>query len=176
MEKRIIKKTRLYQQEFRNNIKKWVIENSDIHKQKDLLEYIYAYPLLHLTAADFEKRKRVKNSVPLYERCKALRANGEQCTRRKKDNHHFCGTHIKGKPHGVISENDDSNDKNQCDHRNFTRVTIWQEEIQGIIYYIDDKHNVYNTSDILENKISPPVIARWKKNTNGDIIIPSLFD
>ena len=51
-----------------------------------------------------EKRKRVKNSVPFHERCKAKRANEAQCTRRRRDGSKFCGTHIKGTPHGEIVE------------------------------------------------------------------------
>ena len=48
------------------------------------------------------KRKRVKNVVHLSDRCCAKRANGEQCTRRRKDTTtEYCGTHLKGTPHGI---------------------------------------------------------------------------
>ena len=57
---------------------------------------------------DFIKRKRIKNIVPNYERCIAKRANGEQCTRRNKNGEQFCGTHIKGTPHGIIDINNTS--------------------------------------------------------------------
>ena len=60
-----------------------------------------------LSKEDFQKRKRVKNVVPQFERCGAKRANGEQCTRRKKDDSCFCGTHVKGTPHGEVSTTDD---------------------------------------------------------------------
>ena len=112
--------------------------------------------------------KRIKNVVPLNERCMALRANSEQCTRRKKNGHEYCGTHIKGKPHGILNEKPKNNEYN--------KVSVWQEEIQGIIYYIDNNNNVYNAQDIVEDKISPPVIAKWLRNQNGDITIPSLFE
>ena len=37
------------------------------------------------------------------EQCNGLRANGMRCTRRKKNgDEKFCGTHIKGTPHGTI--------------------------------------------------------------------------
>ena len=58
---------------------------------------------MELTQEDFVKRKRIKNSVPLYERCMALKSNGKQCTRRKKGNCKFCGTHIKGTQNGVVN-------------------------------------------------------------------------
>ena len=86
MEKRIQKKTRQYQMKFKTDIQNWLIENSDIKEGKKFIEYIYNYPLLIFEKSDFEKRKRIKNIVPLYERCTALRANNEQCTRRKKEN------------------------------------------------------------------------------------------
>ena len=40
--------------------------------------------------------------VPSSERCMAKRANGEQCTRRKKQDSCYCGTHTKGTPHGTV--------------------------------------------------------------------------
>ena len=70
----------------------------------ELVQFIYDYPQLTFLPQDFQKRKRVKNIVPFFERCCALRANGEQCTRRRKDESIFCGTHIKGTPHGVITD------------------------------------------------------------------------
>ena len=45
----------------------------------------------------------IKNKkVPSSEKCNAKRANGTQCTRRKKQDSCYCGTHIKGTPHGTI--------------------------------------------------------------------------
>ena len=51
---------------------------------KQLTSFVYEYEKLKLTKEDFMKRKRVKNTVPIQERCLAKRANGEQCTRKKK--------------------------------------------------------------------------------------------
>ena len=48
------------------------------------------------------ERRRRKIVIESNERCCALRSNGSRCTRRKKDgNEKFCGTHIKGTPHGI---------------------------------------------------------------------------
>ena len=44
----------------------------------ELVQFIYDYPQLSFLPQDFQKRKRVKNIVPFFERCCALRANGEQ--------------------------------------------------------------------------------------------------
>ena len=59
-------------------------------KFNDIIRFIYDYDTLKMDPEDFTKRKRVKNHVPLYERCCALKSNGKQCTRRKKDNEEFC--------------------------------------------------------------------------------------
>ena len=48
----------------------------------------------------------------------------------EKDDHLYCGTHIKGRPHGEINNKNDIN-------KNVKR-TVWIEEIQGINYYIDN--------------------------------------
>ena len=64
--------------------------------------FVFDYDQISLSKEDFTKRKRVKNVVPIQLRCCAKRANGEQCTRRKKDDNDFCGTHIKGIPYGKI--------------------------------------------------------------------------
>ena len=48
------------------------------------------------------KRKRVKNTVPLHERCCAL----EQIVNNvhgEKGRRVYCGTHIKGRPHGEVN-------------------------------------------------------------------------
>ena len=48
------------------------------------------------------RRKRKIKVIKPSELCCGLRANGSRCTRRKKDgNEKFCGTHIKGTPHGT---------------------------------------------------------------------------
>ena len=111
---------------------------------------------LKITKEDLQRRKRVKNVVPLQSRCCAKRANGEQCTRRRKNESIFCGTHIKGTPHGKM------------DDKNITpiekKITVWAQDIKGIIYYIDNERNVYDPQDILDNKVNPTVIAKWEKN------------
>jgi hypothetical protein len=69
---------------------------------KLLVDFVYNYERLTLTQNDFAKRKRTKNEVAIEDRCIAKRCNGEQCTRRKKNMMIFCGTHVKGAPHGNI--------------------------------------------------------------------------
>ena len=106
MEKRITAKTRLYFQNFKEVLKNKIVRDNKMSAKdmNDLVQFIYDYPQCTFLPQDFQKRKRVKNIVPFFERCCALRANGEQCTRRKKDHPKFCGTHVKGIPHGEITQ------------------------------------------------------------------------
>jgi len=171
MEKRINQKTRTYLQQFKNDIQGALTElNNNGLRQDDvnsLLQFIYDYQPLEFTKTDFQKRKRVKNVVPYFERCCALRANGERCTRRKKDSDKFCGTHIKGTPHGVFSNDDDSVGVSQS-----KQVQVTAQEINGIIYYIDSIENVYKMEDVLSNKTNPGIIAKYVKNMDGSYSIP----
>ena len=43
------------------------------------------------------------------------------------------------------------------------KVEIWIQEINGIVYYIDGKNNIYRTEDILCNSQNPSIIAKYVK-------------
>ena len=169
MERRLSKKLESHQLSFKNDIKEWVIKNLvGLHTDKvgELLTYVYDYPNISITKEDFQKRKRVKNTVPQFERCMAKRANGEQCTRRKKDGACFCGTHIKGTPHGIV---DDSNEST----KQVKKVEVWVQEIKGINYYIDAAKNVYLPEDIIANSKQPRIIGTWELH-DSEYSIPNL--
>ena len=86
MERRINKKIDNYLSEFKENVKEKALElGSNETSLHQLVQYIYDYERFSLVKEDFMKRKRVKNIVHLSDRCCAKRANGEQCTRRRKD-------------------------------------------------------------------------------------------
>ena len=167
MERRLTKKVESHQLSFKNDLKEWIMKNMmKSENLPQLLTFIYDYPNLSLSKEDFQKRKRVKNTVPQFERCMAKRANGEQCTRRKKDGSCFCGTHIKGTPHGVV---DDSKEPTQ----QIKKVEVWVQEIKGINYYIDAEKNVYLPEDIISNSKRPRVIGTWEKQ-GDEYSIPNL--
>jgi hypothetical protein len=163
MERRINKKLENYTTNFKENVKQKAIEIAvefglgleNDAKLSQLIQYIYDYDRLVLTKEDFMKRKRIKNTVKLSERCCAKRANGEQCTRRRKDETtEYCGTHLKGTPHGICDFTEEQNPSGQ-------KIQIFTQEIQGIIYYIDNNSNVYQMEDIIQNKSNPKVIAKY---------------
>lgn len=169
MEKKLNKKIEMYVTTFKDTLKGKVVDCNFENKEKinELLEYIYDYERMVLSKDDFIKRKRVKNSIPITNRCNARRANGEQCTRRRRDDCEFCGTHFKGAPHGLIMESSSVSDGHMH------KVDVFAEEIKGIVYYIDKFSNVYKTSDILDGRENPEVIAKYKK-IDDKYIIPEL--
>lgn len=176
MERRITNKVESHQVSFKDTIRNWFAANdchivqhiSDLDKTSDFLKFVFDQDALSFTKEDFQKRKRVKNVVSHFERCTAKRANGEQCTRRKRDDSCFCGTHAKGTPHGVSESGESEMSK-------VKKIEVWVEEIKGINYYIDSDNNVYRSEDIVENKSSPAIIAKWKRDDKGAYSIPAFI-
>ena len=171
MEKRINKKVNDHMSQYKTFIKEKLLNfNSDSMNKEEivnLVQIFYDYPTLILSKDDFQKRKRIKNIVPLHERCCALKAANEQCTRRKKANSDYCGTHIKGIPHGVINKNIEEIE----DQKKERTLVVTAHDFSGIIYYIDDDYNVYDTIDIHNNITNPKIIAKYT-NENGLYKIP----
>ena len=70
MEKRLNKKAEVYITTFKESIREKATQmglNTDV-KTIQLLQYIYDYDRLSFNKDDFQKRKRVKNFVPIYDR------------------------------------------------------------------------------------------------------------
>ena len=93
----------------------------------------------------------------MFDRCCAKRATNEQCTRRKKEGNEYCGTHLKGTPHGIV----DAQEENKVTTQ---KIEVWAQDIQGIVYYVDKGNNVYQAEDIVSNKVNPKIIAKYVKN------------
>tara|TARA_Y100000389_G_C17470694_1_gene530401 strand:- start:3595 stop:4125 length:531 start_codon:yes stop_codon:yes gene_type:complete len=174
MEKRLKLRLDEYMIDFKDNLKQWVSENNCTlydsqrnNKTSEFLQFVYDYKNFSVNKEDFQKRKRVTNVISYHERCNAKRANGEQCTRRKKDGCSFCGTHIKGTPHGV-------HDKIDINEEQLKKIEIWVQEIKGINYYIDSNNNVYSAEDVLSNVNNPCIIAKWSLNKDNEYCIPNL--
>ena len=108
-----------------------------------------------------QKRKRNKHQIPLNERCIAKKSGGEQCTRRKKCDSNFCGTHIKGTPHGQTTDT----------VNNLRKVNVFAEDIDGIIYYIDSQNNVYNSEDVFRQIDNPRIISKYIRTDEDKILL-----
>ena len=163
MNRRINKQIEIYFEQFKNDLREKAAEGADIAR---LLQIINNYPIPVITPKDYEKRQRTKNVVPLYERCNAKRANGDQCTRRKRKGENLCGTHIKGAPHGIIDVLPAENI--------LQKIDVWIQEINGINYYIDDNENIYDPQDIYQNKPNPRRIHKYRKDSEGNYIVTDL--
>jgi hypothetical protein len=163
MEKKLNTIIQEYMTEFKKNVcektTELAFDEKDKAKVLELVEFVYDYNRLTLDKEDLSKRKRIKNSIPVANRCVAKRANGEQCTRRRKDECEFCGTHTKGTPHGLFQDGDDIQLQNQ-------KVEVFAEDIKGIVYYIDRYNNVYSTEDVLAGKENPRIVTKAVKVGN----------
>lgn len=129
-----------------------------------LINYVENYPDMEFTASDLSKRTRVKNIVPKYDRCVAKIADGKQCTRKKRQGSELCGTHLKGTPHGKLDDVESSSKTK--------KVVVTAHDIKGIYYYLDDSGNVYHTSDVVQGKTNPRVVAKYTTDADGVIHIP----
>jgi hypothetical protein len=128
-----------------------------------VLQFVCDYDRLILTAEDFAKRQRIKNVVAPELRCNGKRGSGNQCTRRKQEGKEYCGTHSKVNYESASASN------LLCEEASATEtLEVWSEEINGIMYYIDKRGNVYDASDVVCNKPSPKVLGKYGKET-GDV-------
>ena len=162
MEKRINDKITDSNKAFKQNITRWFTElghhvtaNSDGHDAtSEFLRYVYDMEHATVTSEDFQKRTRARTDVPDHIRCSAKRANGEQCSRRKKDESDMCGTHSNGSRKQPTKKN--------------KLTTI---EYKGIHYHIDNQFNVYSTEDVLNAIDTPRIITKWYHDIDGSVVI-----
>lgn len=162
MEKQLNKQIENYIIQFKNDLRKKINEldfQEEKQKINEFIGYMYEYTRLQLDKDDVMKRKRVKNSIPNSNRCIGKLANGERCTRRRKKDSDFCGTHIKGIPNGCIQID-------SCGECNLKSIEVIAKEYVGIVYYVDQYNNVYKTEDVLSNKQDPLIIGKVIE-TNG---------
>ena len=138
MENRIKKRVNNFTNNFKDDLIRFI--NTDDFNKQSMCKLISEYPRLLFDPDDFSKRKRVKNFVPEHDRCIAKRANTEQCTRRKKDNTYYCGTHLKGRPHGEMNKEDIPKKK---------KVELTIKNLNGIPQYVDETGKCYSAETVL---------------------------
>jgi len=155
MEKRVNKRIAEYVNEFKTKLKDFIHTKDEFPYKNEFINFINGCERLELTNEDFMKRKRVKNIVPYYDRCCAKKADKTQCTRRKLKENDCCGTHCKSQPYGMITTT--------TEILKTKKITIWAQDIHGIIYYLDDTNNVYDPADIVNGIKNPKIIAKYQK-------------
>lgn len=165
MDRKLNKRIADYVVEFKKTIKEKSLQLnfSENNKIQELIEYIYNYDRLVLSKEDVSKRKRVKNTIPNTNRCHAKRANGEQCTRKQKEGFCYCGTHVKGTPHGIMNS---ENEQEQI----YVIGEVIAQDINGIVYYLDKYGNIFSTEDVLNGTPNPKVVGKYKKENNNYIL------
>ena len=173
MERRLTTRIRNHEKNFKNDIQKWfsenncsVVDSGGLSKTSEFLKHVYDAEPLSLSPSDFTKRKRVKNDAPFCERCSAKRADGQQCTRRKRNDNNYCGTHMKGTPHGVI-------ETNGILESVVKKITLTVVDINGIHYHVDTEGNVYDATDIISGSSSPSIIAQYNLSESGEYSLVS---
>ena len=175
MERRLNNKLSVYLTSFKNDMKERITDKLEENNGQmtmsdcnELIVFMFDYEGFCFTPDDFVKRKRIKNIVPVNDRCCARRANNEQCTRRKKEGFEYCGTHVKGTPNGFMNTENNVVQSEPC------KVEVWAQDIKGISYYLDNNGNVYEAEDVVMNRSKPRIIGNYSKNESGNYIIPSL--
>jgi hypothetical protein len=109
---------------------------------------------------EVKKKKRKKiTKLNNDELCMARKADGLQCTRRRKDTLEFCGKHCKNLKFGRIDDK-----TKYSNNKEFLKTR--EEKIDGKNYLIDDKNIVYNYD------INNPIII-GKLNPDGKLITVS---
>ena len=161
MQSRIQKKTQDYLEKFKQDVRTFSQTTED---KTELLKFVNDYEPINFTKEDFEKRNRVKNEIPVNNRCFAKISNLDQCTRRKKKDCAFCGTHLEKRPYGVVD---------QANEPTIQQVQVWAQEIKGILYHLDGSGNVYKQEDVMSNKLNPRIIAKYTKE-GTEFHIPEL--
>ena len=102
------------------------------------------------------KKKRKKNKVLApAQLCLARKADGDRCTRRKKESADFCGKHSGNLKYGRIDDNDQ--------HPSESYIQCSAITIDGEQYLIDNKKIVYSY-----NIDNPEIIGGL--NTDGKLI------
>ena len=141
---------------FSSQLKKILTEISNdysIDKNKLLTKYISTNSLNNISI----KKKKKKNKLEPNCLCMARKQDGNQCTRRRKDNNEYCGKHIKNRRFGRIDEHSYNIDK-LAENDNY--IMTWVEVFDGEEYLVDSNNVVYSRD------ISSPKIV-GKKNGEG---------
>ena len=123
-----------------------------------------------------KKKKTNRRILPKNERCLGRKNDLTQCTRKRKDGHEFCGSHIKNLPNGKVGDDGacfnkkkgkrGRKRKNLMDNQNDNGILTTKKYINGSVYLVDSRNIVYT---FREDK---PVILGV---LNGDLLDSNKF-
>ena len=100
-----------------------------------------------------KKKKTNRRILPKNERCLGRKNDLTQCTRKRKDGHEFCGSHIKNLPNGKVGDDGacfnkkkgkrGRKRKNLLETDNENGILTTKKYINGGVYLVDAKNIVY---------------------------------
>ena len=105
-----------------------------------------------------------KNTDKNADICVAICSNGKKCVRKSCIGINYCGTHkhlLSLKEEGT-STDDVSKNISTCTH------SIFVEDIDGIAYYMDSYGNVFKAEDILQQSLTPSIIAKYTRDQHDE--------
>ena len=107
---------------------------------------------------DYTKKKKRKKNKQLGkdELCMAKKADGCQCTRRRKENNEYCGKHLGNLKFGRIDDDEKYKDTDKY-------IKTMHEKINGNDYLVDENNVVYSF-----DKNNPTVIGA---KINGKLVL-----
>lgn len=170
MEKNIRTKVNEHSELMKQNLGNWlkdkgakIILNGE-DKSNDFIQYMNDFPDIELKKDDFQKRKRLKNTVPEYNRCIALKCNGERCSRKQQNELvSFCGTHLKGANYGTTTQLNEP--------KKTEKIQLWLQDINGMLKYVDKNNNIYCMEDILNSSQEPRIIGKCEIRGDSYVMI-----
>lgn len=113
--------------------------------------------VLEEVTAPKKKRRKKNKQLEKTELCMAKKADGCQCTRRRKDGNEYCGKHMGNLKFGRIDDEEKYANNDQY-------IKTMHEKIGGNDYLVDSNNIVYTF-----DKTNPTIIGIKK----GDKIIPA---
>lgn len=90
------------------------------------------------------------------ERCVAIRSGGKQCTRRRKDDTAFCGTHVRCTQSGNAGTNVIMNESlDKTPNTGVERALRAAVSSSGIPQFVDDTGNIWCAEDVCAGHSNP---------------------
>ena len=165
MEKKLQTHVDSYVTNFKGQVRD-ILLNNDQKSINDKLEEIFEIPPCLIDMKSFSRKKRARNIIADSERCCAFKAAQDRCTRKRREGHNVCGTHLKGTPHGMINE--------EIQEKTTKKIDVFTMDIGGIIYYVDNKRRVYSSTEIMSGKTNPTQIGCYNINANGQPVLTNI--
>lgn len=114
-----------------------------------------------------KKKKNNKRILPKNEQCLGRKMDFTQCTRKRKDNTEFCGSHIKNLPNGKIGDDGSCFNKTKGKRgrkRKNPTINVNDNDIVGIKKYIDGELYLVDKNKVVYSyKNNMPIILGYLK-------------